>query len=672
MKSKKKFTAAIISIPNTGKSTLFNALTGARQAVGNWPGVSVEKKVGKFSINGYQFELIDLPGSYSLTPTTLEEKIVRKFIMETPPDILINIVDARNLYRSLGLTLQLAQSGIPMIVAVNMMDEAKRLGIEIDIKGLSHHLGVPVVPIIARTGEGLGHLINTLLKLVDGEIKQHPPQISCPIPLQESVLSLAEEIKKIEHPSILSEVFLAERLLDFSEPATMGDRSNEQVNALSQKVEEARLKVEKSMGMSIPTACAQCRFNSAKGLVMETTSAAVTATDEFTKKLDSILLHKYFGIPIFLGIVFLLFQGIYALGTPLQDILGNGFGALQEFLRGSAVFQSLPDFVTRLIIDGILEGVGVVIAFFPIIALFFIFMSLIEDSGYMARAAFLLDHLMHVIGLDGKAFINVLLGYGCNVPAIMGTRILSSQYNRIITMLIIPFTLCSARLQVFLFVAGILFAPTVAPWIIFALYLFSFVMVILVGLFLKNVRLAGTPEPFIMEIPPYRLPTVKTVALRAWEEMKAFLNRASTLIVLGVIAVWFLTNMPPGAETAGPDTWAVKIGQFIEPLFKPLGIEWQQIIALLFGFIAKEIVIGSLAIVYAGDPASQIASLVTPLQGISFMIFTLLYTPCVATIAAIRAESQSWKITALTVGLGLFLAWMSSFLFYQLGTLLGF
>ena len=672
MAQKKKISAAIISIPNTGKSTLFNALTGARQAVGNWPGVSVEKKTGRFSVNGFDIELIDLPGSYSLTPTTMEEKIVRKFILETPPDVLINIVDARNLYRSLGLTLQLAKSGIPMLVAVNMMDEARRLGIKIDIKGLSQHLGVPVVPIIARTGEGLGHLVNTLVKVIEGKIKLHAPQIACPIPLQKSVQSIAKEIKRLNPNSKLNEEFVAERLLDFPDPVKIYDQNNGTEEALNKKINEAKVSIEHSLGTSIPVACAQCRFNSAKGLMMETTSAAVTTTDEVTTKLDSIFLHKYLGIPIFLGIIFLLFQGIYALGTPLQDLIGNGFGALQDILRASTIFQGLPDFLSRLIIDGIIEGVGVVIAFFPIIALFFIFMSLVEDSGYMARAAFLLDHLMHVIGLDGKAFINVLLGFGCNVPAIMGTRILSSQYNRIITMMIIPFTLCSARLQVFLFVAGILFAPSVAPWIIFGFYLFSFLMVILVGLLLKKVQFAGEPEPFIMEIPPYRLPTVKTVALRAWEEMKAFLNRASTLIVLGVIAVWLLTNLPPGAATGSPETWAVKIGKFVEPVFHPLGIEWQQIIALLFGFIAKEIVIGSLAIVYNGDPVRQIAALVTPLQGISFMIFTLLYTPCVATISAIRAESQSWRITAFTIALGLTLAWISSFLFYQLGSLLGF
>ncbi len=672
MTQKKKITAAIISIPNTGKSTLFNALTGARQAVGNWPGVSVEKKTGRFSINGYEIELIDLPGSYSLTPTTMEEKIVRKFILETPPDLLINIVDARNLYRSLGLTLQLAQSGIPMVVAVNMMDEARRLGITIDVEALSKHIGVPVVPIIARTGEGLGQLVNTLVKIIEGKIKFHTPQIACPILLQNSVHALAMEIKKINPNPKLNEIFIAERLIDHSEPIKIANHSNGRDKEIAQKANQTRTQLEKALGMSVPIACAQCRFNSARGLVMETTTAAVTATDEVSKKLDSILLHKYLGIPMFLAIIFLLFQGIYALGTPLQDFIANGFSILQDFLRGSSVFQLLPNFISSLIIDGIVEGVGIVIAFFPIIALFFIFMSLVEDSGYMARAAFLLDHLMHMIGLDGKAFINVLLGFGCNVPAIMGTRILSSQYNRIITMMIIPFTLCSARLQVFLFVAGILFAPTVAPWIIFGFYLFSFVMVILVGLLLKKVHFAGEPEPFIMEIPPYRLPTIKTVALRAWEEMKAFLNRASTLIVLGVIAVWLLTNLPPGAATGSSETWAVKIGQFIEPIFRPIGIEWQQIIALMFGFVAKEIVIGSLAIVYGGDPATQIAQLVTPLQGISFMVFTLLYTPCVATISAIRAESRSWRITFFTIGLGLSLAWMSSFVVYQIGRLLGF
>jgi ferrous iron transport protein B len=336
------------------------------------------------------------------------------------------------------------------------------------------------------------------------------------------------------------------------------------------------------------------------------------------------------------------------------------------------LFESLPDFAGNLLIDGILNGLGIVISFFPLIAIFFIFMSLIEDSGYMARAAFLLDRLMHSLGLDGKAFINILLGYGCNVPAVMGTRILSSRHNRIVTMLLIPFTLCSARFQVFVFLAAILFAPSVAPWVVFGLYVLSFVMVFVVGFILKLFKFAGKPEPFIMEIPPYRVPTVNTVALRAWMEMKSFLYTASTYIIGGVVLVWLLTNLPAGVEPGSINTWAGQIGQFLQPIFHPIGIGWREVIALIFGFVAKEIVVGSMAVIYGADTATQILASITPLQGISFMVFTLLYTPCIATIAAIKAESASWKITGISLVLGIAIAWVSAFIVYQGGLVLGF
>jgi len=672
MTKNKTITVAIISIPNTGKSTLFNLLTGAHQAVGNWPGVSVEKKTGTFKLNGYTVKLIDLPGCYSLTATSIEEQVVRDYILQTPPDVIINIADARNLYRSLGLTLQVAQSGIPMILAVNMMDEARRMGLKIDFKALQEHLGMPVVPIVARKGEGIDQLKQKLLELVEGKITYHGPQTSCPIHTDKSVLSLADEIKKLNINPKLSEVFLAVRFLESNESTKALKKKIPAIKELSPAIRQTREQLEHRLGEKIPLACAHCRFNSARGLVMETTSEHITLTDRVTEKIDAILLHKYLGIPIFLLIMLFLFQGIYALGTPVQNLIGDGFEWLQNSVRTLPIARHISPFIVNFITDGLIEGVGVVVAFFPIIALFFIFMSLVEDSGYMARAAFLLDHLMHSIGLDGRAFINILLGYGCNVPAIMGTRILSSQHTRIITMLVIPFTLCSARLQVFIFVAGILFAPQIAPWVVFSLYILSFVVVILVGLFLKLIRFAGKPEPFIMEIPPYRLPTLRTVLLRAWEEMKDFLNRASTIIVLGVIVVWVLTNLPVGVTPGSPQSLAAKIGQSIAPLFRPLGIDWQEIIALLFGLIAKEIVVGSLAVIYGGDPSTQLAAALTPLKGMSFMIFTLLYTPCVATISAIRAESRSWRVTGFILVLGLTLAWLFSFLFYQGGKLLGF
>ena len=336
------------------------------------------------------------------------------------------------------------------------------------------------------------------------------------------------------------------------------------------------------------------------------------------------------------------------------------------------MIQALPGLGQSLLLDGLLTGLGVVLSFLPIIMLFFLFLSIIEDSGYMARAAFLMDRLMHLLRLDGKAFISLLLGYGCNVPAVMGTRILSSRHNRLLAMLLIPFTLCSARLQVFLFLSAILFAPTVAPWIVFGLYLLSFIIIIVIGLLLRPFRF-GAAEPFIMELPPYRLPLLRTVVLRAWQEIRDFLYRAASLIVIGVVVIWFLTHTPTAAQPGSVDTLAGNIGLFLAPMFEPLGIQWAETVALFFGFIAKEILIGALAVIYgSANLAAEISNQITPLQGLSFMIFTLIYSPCVATVASIRSESRSWRITLLSIGMGLILAWITSFLVYQGGLLLGF
>jgi len=668
----KILTVAICSIPNTGKSTLFNKLTGAHQAVGNWPGVSVEKKTGYFQLDGYRIRLIDLPGAYSITPTSLEETIVRDYLLKTPPDFIINIIDARNMYRSLGLTLQLAQSGIPMIVAVNMMDEARRAGVDINIDILSNHLGYPVVPIVARTGEGIKDLKKALLKTIKDPSILRTPYFSRPPVVENAIVTLAKKLDKVKPEMPLNKVFVAERLLESGEMPKSLSVDEATLKDIVREVKRLRTRTEATMGETLPTVCAQCRFNSARGLVNEATSETIKVPDKITEKLDRILLNKYAGLPVFFIIMFLLFQGIYALGTPLQNVIGDLFTSLQDAIRTTPAFESMPGMLSSFLVDGLINGVGIVISFFPLIAIFFIFMSLIEDSGYMARAAFLLDRLMHTLGLDGKAFINILLGFGCNVPAVMGTRILSGKHNRIMTMLLIPFTLCSARFQVFVFLAAILFAPSVAPWVVFALYALSFIMVFAVGFLLKFLKIAGKPEPFIMEIPPYRIPTVKTVSLRAWMEMKSFLNRASTYIVAGVIIVWFLTNMPPGVEPGSVKTWAGQIGEFLQPVFHPIGIGWREVISLIFGFVAKEIVVGSMAVIYGTDTAQQILASITPLQGLSFMVFILLYTPCIATIAAIKTESRSWKITGISLILGVTVAWIMAFLVYQGGLILGF
>ncbi len=652
---------ALVAIPNTGKTTLFNRLTGASQSTGNWPGVSVARKSGEFALGEFTVELIDLPGAYSLTPMTEEERVVRRFFLDTPPDAVINLVDARNLYRGLGLSLQVANSGLPMVVAVNMMDEARAQGLDLDLAALAEHLGVPVVGISARSGEGIPALEQALYQLLKHAIRTRPPHISCPPVLEAAIEDLAPRAAALAPGSPLNPGFLAMRLLE--EPTAPAG------NGLQQQVLDWRDRVEAVTRTSLPITCAGCRFNAARGLVMETSGQHPAQPDALSERLDRILLHRWLGLPLFVVFMALLFQAIYGFGTPLQGLLAAGFEATGNRLAGSAMMSALPAWLQSFLLDGLWQGLAVVISFLPLIILFFVFMSIIEDSGYLARAAFLMDRLMHRLGLDGKAFINLLLGFGCNVPAVMGTRILSSRYNRVITMLLIPFTLCSARLQVFVFLVAILFTPQAAPWVMLGLYLLSFAAIIVVGLLLRLFRIAGKPEPFIMEIPPYRLPTVRGVALRSWHELKDFLYRASTLIVLGVAAVWLLTHIPTDQPVAGPGTWAGQIGLLLAPVFEPLGIGWHETLALLFGFIAKEIVIGAMAVIYGGatELGAQIAAEITPLQGLSFMVFVLLYTPCIATISAIRAESRSWRITLLSLTLGLGAAWLASFAVYRVG-----
>lgn len=663
-------TIAIGAAPNSGKTTLFNRLTGASQAVGNWPGVTVEKKTGHFVLDGLEAELVDLPGTYSITPSTLEERIVRDYFLDSPPDVILNVVNATNLYRGLGLTLQLAMTGIPMVLAVNMMDEARKQGLEVDFEAFSRHLDMPVVPLTAKTGEGLAQLKQALVKVFREKPRfSRPPRISFPPVLEKSIAELARRIETEAGPAKLDKIFVAIRLLEGGEATTRLLQHQPGLKDLVGEAEAQRSRLERTLGEDLPLACARCRFSAARGLEREVTRRPTNLPVSLTDKLDCVLMHRFFGLPLFFAIMLLLFQGVFFLGVPLQESLAALVGTLQAWLKPQAASWGVPDFVAGLVTDGLIEGVGVVVSFTPIIGLFFVFLSLIEDTGYIARAAFLMDRVMHWLRLDGKAFISILLGYGCNVPAIMGTRILSGQHNRILTMLLIPFSLCTARLQIFLFLAALLFTTTQAAWVVFALYAGSFAAIILAGLVLKPFQLGGPPEPFVMELPPYRMPSLQVVALRSWHEIRDFLYRASTLIVAGVLLIWLLTHLPPGTMAGSGETWAGHLGRALSPLFEPLGIPWQETVALIFGFVAKEIVIGVLAVIHGNG---GLAAHLTPLQGLSFMVFTLLYTPCIATLAVIRAESRSWKIALLSILLGLVFAWLGSFLVYQGGRLLGF
>ena len=445
-------TIALASIPNSGKTTLFNRLTGSSQSTGNWPGVSVEQKSGLFPLGEYSVTLIDLPGAYALSPVTEEEQVVRDYFLNSPPDIILNVLDAGNLQRGLGLTLQMAASALPMVVAVNMMDETRRRGITLDLRAMALHLGVPVIELSAKTGEGLPDLKDALYEVIKHPEKTRAPHISCPPLLEKAFFQITEAIGKSSIDTRLDHTFLAMRMLEAESQSQW--TSNEKVAALTRKWQR---RLKQSLHTSFPVVCAGCRFNAARGLAMEVLGEQPVIEDKLSRRLDHIFLHRFFGLPIFIMLMFLLFQGVYGLGAPLQEILSMAFDRAGSWLSSQIMVLSLPAWLQSFLFDGIWQGMAVVTSFLPIIALFFFFMSLIEDSGYMARVAFLMDRLMHRLGLDGKAFISILLGYGCNVPAVMGTRVLSNSYSRILTMLLIPFTLCTARLQIFVFLTALFF-----------------------------------------------------------------------------------------------------------------------------------------------------------------------------------------------------------------------
>ncbi len=592
---------ALLGMPNTGKSTLFNRLSGASARVGNWPGITVDLMSAKILMGGHIAELIDLPGLYDLHGFSDDEQVVRHFLSNNAVDLAIIVLNSSQIDRQLSLALQIKNLGMPTILLLNMQDEAKRAGISIDTAAMTQQLGFPVLQISAKYGDG------------------------CPQALQAAAKQLAEK------PNSISPQIIAGLLED-------------------------DVQIEQDM----------------QNIVKKSVQMPAELNDETTDKIDKVLLHPIFGLPLFFLAMFLLFQFIFSAGAPLQA----GMAWLLALLRSTILeplLSSLPIWLNGLLLDGIFNGISTVAAFVPIIVMFFLVMSMVEDSGYLSRAAFLMDALMSKIGLDGRGFVMVLMGFGCNVPALMGTRVMRSRPMRLLTMLVIPLSLCSARLQVFLFMIAALFKPQQAAYIMFALYMVSFLTIFLTAILFKGQYKSS--EPFILELPPYRFPTPRQIWLRGWQEVKYFLKRATKFIVLGVVMVWALTHYPTDVPPASVGTLAGQIGALFAPILNPIGIDTQLAIALIFGFVAKEIVIGSLAVIYGlqGDALShQIATNIDWVQGMSFMLFTLIYTPCLSTIATMKSESKSSAFMWLSIVWSLGLAWVVSFIFYQGARALGF
>lgn len=584
---------ALVGMPNTGKSTLFNRLTGGASRVANWPGLTVDITTGRIVLGSHMVHVADLPGIYDLEGGAEDERLAHAFLAESNLDAVVLVLNAMQLDRQLALALQLKALGVSLVVLLNMADEARAAGIRIDTDGLAAELDCPVHAVCAKHGEGMP------------EFSKHLAHY-----LQSSVPHRA----------------------DFS------------------------------------TLTANADWHAAEaGLFDRYVSRPASMPAGLTQKLDRWILHPVAGLPIFVLMMFCLFQLTYAIGSPLQDGLESLLGMVRSVWL-EPLLAGWPPFLAGFLLGGIFDGVSTVLTFAPIIFLFFSLMAVIEDSGYFSRAAFMMDGLMSRLGLDGRGFVMLMMGFGCNVPAMMGTRVIRDYRARLLTMLVIPFSLCSARLQIFLFMAGALFSPTRAPLVLLSLYLASIGIAMGTALFFR--KHFPSREVFALELPPYRLPILSHVWRRGSGETGEFLKLASSMIVTGVALVWLLTHYP--SEEA---SFAGMITAFFQPVLSPIGIQAELSIALLFGFVAKEIVLGALAVIVGQEGAALAAHLAGSLDGISaysFMLFTLTYIPCVSAIATLRKESGSLAFTALSVAWSLALAWVVCFLFYQGARLLGF
>ena len=663
---------ALAGNPNVGKTVIFNGLTGLRQHVGNWPGVTVEKKVGEFSHRGLEMEVIDLPGAYSLNPYSLDEQITRRYIVEERPDAVVNIVDASNIERNLYLTIQLLEAGANVVLALNMMDEAERKGMKIDVKKLGEILKVPVVPMVATKGEGFDELKDAIYEEVTRHREHRHMAVGYGDKAEKVIIELEEMVKECRPLRTYGPRWVAIKLLEWDRYAV--ERIKEMgCEELVKKAWELRKNLKESLGVEPEIYFADKRYEFIDDMLRMVLEKGKKVWS-FSDMLDEVLTHRIFGIPIFLAIMWAAFQFTFSFGAPFSDAIDAGFSWLS-----SVVSQNIQNPVlSSLIADGIISGVGNVLVFLPNIFLLFFVLSLMEDSGYLSRAAFVMDKAMYKVGLQGKSFIPLLLGFGCNVPAIMATRTIEDRRDRLITILVNPLMSCSARLPVYVLFAGAFFVG-IQGTVIFSMYVMGILLAVLMALLFRKFLLKGRPAPLIMEMPPYRMPTIKSSALKMWENGSLFLKKAGTIIMLGVIIIWFLSTYPggPGSDIEG--SYIATIGHWVQPIFAPLGWDWKAVVALIFGFVAKEIVVATYGALYGVAGASEesmslranLQGAFTPLSAYAFMAFVLIYVPCLATIATIKSETGSWKWTMFAVGYMMGLAYLVALIITAVGRLLG-
>lgn len=664
---------ALAGNPNSGKTTMFNELTGSRQHVGNWPGVTVEKKTGRASYQNYSLEVIDLPGTYSLGAYSEDEVVARDFLTTGDYDVVLNIINSANLDRNLYFTVQLLEMGVDLIAVLNMADEAEKKGIKIDKQKLGQLLGTPVVETVASKGRGIDNLFAKTVQHRD--LSEAALKIDYGSEVEALISEVVSMLKKFDFTGQINQRWAAVKLIEHDPEAVkllereVGASKAKKIKSL---IAERELKAEDDFDNII----IDRKYEFINKVIAESVQrpAEDQELENVSDKIDTIVTNKYLGIPIFMTVMWAIFKFTFTVGEPLIGYIETFFEAAGGWIGSLLLGAGASPLITSFITDGIIGGVGSVLVFIPNIFLLFLAIGVLEDSGYMSRAAYVMDKVMSKLGLHGKSFIPMIVGFGCNVPGVMATRTLDSKRDRIISILINPLMSCSARLPVYVVFAGALFSNH-ASTVVFSLYALGIVMAVIMAGVFNKILFKGERSHFVMELPPYRFPTLKGVFIHMWEKVGAFLKKAGTIIFSVVVLIWVLANLPLGVEYASAESLIGQFGQLVAPIFKPLGFgSWQAASSLVFGILAKEVVVGTLGVVYAAGEGGLRAALTanfSPLAAYSFLTMVLLYTPCIATLGAIKSETQSWKWPLITASYLFVLAWVVAFIVYQGGMLLG-
>ena len=647
---------ALIGNPNVGKTSIFNALTGSRQHVGNWPGVTIEKKSGECRHKGWTVKITDLPGTYGLEARSPDERIANEYLVSGEPDVVVQVVDATNLERNLYLTTQLLDMGGKLVLALNMADMADGRGDRLDMSRLIGWLGVPAVRTSAIHGTGLEDLLDAIIDAYQNDGVPRPV-VDLGAEIEGKVAELQGCLDDRKHLARWTALRLLGGVLDPSEVTADGSVTAGLLEALN-GVDKEEMELD----------IVDRRYAAISSELKEIYSRGASRRS-LSDAIDRVTTHKYLGIPIFLSLMWGMFQLTFVAAAPFATANDSGFMWLASF----AAENIQPEWLASLLGEGVIGGVGAVLVFLPNIMVMFLLIAILEASGYLARAAFIMDRVMSRLGLHGKSFIPMLLGFGCNVPAIMATRTIEDERSRIVTILSAPYISCSARLPVYLLLAGIFF-PDNAGTVLFLLYLLGIGVAVLSALLFRRTILKGESSPFIMELPPYRMPRLKDVLLQMWERGSMYLRKAGTIILLGAIMVWALASLPWGVEYGSEASYAGALGHVLEPILAPLGFDWKIAVGLLFGFMAKEIMIAALGVLYGAEEGAgleeAIAADLSASTAAGLMTFTLLYTPCIAALATIWKETRSVKWTAFSVAYSLAIAYIISFAVTNLGVLL--